>query len=115
MSTTFSLPLAPAAVPAPAEFATEPVTLADLLTEVGTAVEPLPVGSLPAGTLAALTAHLVDGAGAPTTLTPERTTSPIMSLRALGVLAARTAGTTTSFPPARAAKVRALLAELTAA
>lgn len=115
MSTTLSLPLAPASSRVPAQAGAGSVGLAELLAEVGTALEPLAVESLPRGPLAALTAHLVDGAGTQLALTPEGTSPAIVSLRALGVLAARTAGTEVAFPATRAAKVRALLTDLTAA
>lgn len=112
MSITLSYPAAPAPVATP-EVST--VALAGLLAEVGTAIEALPTDQLAPATLATLTAHLVDGAGSPLAFVPNRTTPAVVSLRALGVLAARTAGTPASLPATRAAKVRALLTELTAA
>jgi hypothetical protein len=115
MSITVSHPAASASAPVTAPAASATVGLADLLAEVGTTIEALPSDQLVPATLATLTAHLVDGAGSPLTFAPERTTPAIVSLRALGVLAARTAGTEVSFPAARAAKVRTLLADLAAA
>ena len=96
-----------------------PVGLADLLAEVGTVVEALPGDRIDAlsAPLAALTAHLVDGArvaGASVGFTPSRDTSSTLSLRTLGRLAAGTAGSTYPVDAVRAQRVRDLTARLAA-
>jgi hypothetical protein len=110
-------------------------SLAELLAEVGMAIEALPttlITSRSAG-IAALTAHLVDGARAASAngdvdggrgrsvsggrsgagFTPSRETPATLSLRTLGRLATRTAGHDVQLDATRATRVRTLLTELT--
>jgi len=95
-------------------------SLAELLAEVGMTIDALPTSRIDeVGTqIAAITAHLVDGAheaGADAgPFTPSRETVPTLSLRALGRLATRTAGHEVRLFPARAQRVRDLVADLAA-
>ena len=95
-------------------------SLAELLAEVGMTIEALPTSRIGqvSPQIAAVTAHLVDGAheagadgGA---FTPSRETVTTLSLRALGRLATRTAGHEINLAPARVQRVRDLVAELAA-
>src|SRR4051812_42188554 len=95
----------------------DPVGLGDLLAEVGTVVEALPGDRIEAlsAPLAALTAHLVDGArvaGAHAAFAPSRETPSTLSLRTLGRLAAGTAGSYYAVDAVRAQRVRDLTARL---
>jgi hypothetical protein len=93
-------------------------SLADLLAEVGRTVDALPANVIEQSSvqLAAITAHLVDGAhqvGADGGLfTPSRDTNSTLSLRTLGRLATRTAGHDVQLDSIRVERVRSLLAEL---
>lgn len=95
-------------------------SLADLLIGAGTAIESLPPGRIDhlADRIAALTAHLIDGAAEAGVrageFTPGRGTPAVLSLRALGRLAARTAGTDVVVDEARARRIAELTRELTA-
>jgi hypothetical protein len=97
-----------------------PVELAELLAEVGTVVEALPADRLDARstTLAALAAHLVDGAREAgvreARFTPSRDTGVTLTLRTLGRLAARTVGGRHHLDAARAGRIRDLTARIAA-
>jgi hypothetical protein len=124
MGTTYSLTrgtvgTAPIAT-APLSASPGSTSLAELLAEVGTTIDALPtsrIGQVSAQ-IAAVTAHLVDGAheaGADGgVFTPSRETVTTLSLRALGRLAARNAGHDVLLPQARVERVRDLVAELAA-
>jgi len=124
MGTTYSLTREPVGT-APIDTTTlsaspGPTSLAELLAEVGMTIDALPssrIGEV-STQIAAVTAHLVDGAheagadgGA---FTPSRETVTTLSLRALGRLATRTAGHEVQLAPARVQRVRDLVAELAA-
>jgi len=95
-------------------------SLAELLAEVGMTIDALPTSRIDeVGTqLAAITAHLVDGAheaGAEAaSFTPSRETAPTVSQRVLGRLSTRTAGQEFQLFPTRAQRVRDLVADLAA-
>ena len=96
------------------------VSLAELLTEVGMSIDALPssrIGEV-STQIAAVTAHLVDGAheaGADGGLfTPSGETVTTLSLRTLGRLATRTAGREVRIPAPRAQRIRDLVADLAA-
>lgn len=105
---------------APLSASTGFASLADLLAEVGTAIDALPSSQVNEAStgIAAVTANLVDGAheaGADGGLfTPSRETTTTVSLRTLGRLATRTAGREVQLAPARAQRIRDLIADLTA-
>jgi hypothetical protein len=95
-------------------------SLADLLAEAGTTIDALPttrIGQV-SPQIAAVTAHLVDGAheaGADGgVFIPSGETVTALSLRTLGRLAARTAGHEFRLAPTRAQRIRDLVAELAA-
>jgi hypothetical protein len=91
-------------------------SLADLLEAAGAAIDALPTGGLETRSahLAALAAHLVDGANEAGggLFVPTGGTAPILSLRALGRLAARTAGHEIVLRPGRASRIRTLIEAL---
>jgi hypothetical protein len=95
-------------------------SLAELLAEVGLTIDALSTNRIGevSPQIAAITAHLVDGAheaGADGgKFTPSRETITTLSLRTLGRLATRTAGQEVSLPSARVQRVRDLVAELAA-
>lgn len=95
-------------------------SLAELLAEVGMTIDALPTSRIGqvSTQIAAVAAHLVDGtheAGADGgKFTPSRETVTTLSLRTLGRLATRTAGHEIRLAPARAQRVRDLVAELAA-
>jgi hypothetical protein len=95
-------------------------SLAELLAEVGMTIDALTTNRITqvSPQIAAVTANLVDGAheaGADGGLfTPSRETVTTLSLRALGRLATRTAGSEIRLAPARAQRVRDLVAEIAA-
>jgi hypothetical protein len=95
-------------------------SLAELLAEVGMTIDALSTSQIAqvSPQIAAVTAHLVDGAqeaGADGgVFTPSRETVTTLSLRTLGRLATRTAGHEFRLAPARAQRVRDLVAELAA-
>lgn len=124
MSTTYpvarELDAAAAIDTTPARAATGSISLAELLAEVGMAIDALPSSQVNevSPRIAVVTANLVDGAheaGADGGLfTPSRETTSTVSLRALGRLATRTAGREVQLAPARAQQIRDLIAELAA-
>jgi hypothetical protein len=95
-------------------------SLAELLAEVGMTIDALPTNRIGqvSTQIAAVTAHLVDGAheaGADGgTFIPSRETVTTVSLRTLGRLATRTAGHEVQLASARAQRVRDLVAEIAA-
>ena len=95
-----------------------PTSLAELLAEAGLAIDALPTARIDsaAGEIAAITAHLMDGARAAGAdggeFTPSRATAGTLSLRALGRLATRTAGQDVPLDAVRADRIRGLIAAL---
>jgi hypothetical protein len=95
-----------------------PTSLAELLAEAGLAIDALPTTRLDAvsGQIAAITAHLMDGARAAGAdggeFTPSRTTPGLLSLRALGRLSTRTVGQDVPLDAVRADRIRGLIAAL---
>jgi hypothetical protein len=124
MGTTYSLtrqPVGTAAIdPTPLSDSPGSVSLAELLVEVGATIDALPSSRISEAspTIAAVTAHLVDGAheaGADGgQFTPSRETVTTLSLRTLGRLATRTAGHEVRLDQARARRIRDLVADLAA-
>jgi len=125
MGTTYSLtrePVSTAPVDTTTSHSDSPgsTSLAELLAEVGMTIDALPTNRITqiSPQIAALTAHLVDGAheaGAEGgVFTPARDTAAVLSLRALGRLATRTAGSEIRLASARAQRVRDLVDEIAA-
>jgi hypothetical protein len=123
MGITYSItrePVGTAPIPTPLSDSTGSTSLAELLVEVGLTIEALPADRIETASaqLAAITAHLVDGAheaGADGGLfTPSRQTISTLSLRTLGRLAARTISQDVPLQPVRVARIRTLLATLAA-
>lgn len=99
---------------------TASLSLADLLADAGTAIDALPADRIEQASaqIAAITSHLVDGAreagAGDGSFAPSRETATVLSLRALGRLAARTAGHDVRLDASRARRIRDLVGALAA-